>query len=93
MRSAGAGRADVNGLYKLVSHGVADVPNDRYDSPPTFSKDMNHQLYYFGTNWKLAHKGVPPVYYIATDTHGGSKQVPMLSWKGQLPTPNVSCAE
>lgn len=90
----GAGRADVNGLYKLDTHpAAAEVSHRGHDLTPTFTKDARHQLYYFGDNWKLAHKGVPPVYYVATDTHGGSTQVPELSWKGQMPYPKVACTE
>lgn len=47
--------------------------------------------YYFGGHWKLAHKGAPPIYYLATDNHGGGSQVPELSWKGQMPYPRVMC--
>jgi hypothetical protein len=91
--SVGAGRADVNGLYKLVTLLSAEVSLAGPKPTPTFTKDTRHQLYYFGGNWKLAHKGVPPVYYVATDTHGGSTQVPELSWKGQMPYPKVTCAQ
>jgi hypothetical protein len=81
---AGAGLTGVNGVY-------VQAPPSPPGGPPTFAKDATHQLYYFGGNWKLAHQGVGPVYYVATDTHGGAAQVPVRSWTGQLPYPTVTC--
>ena len=80
---ASAGEVAVNGLYKLASNTTT--------TGPIFSKDADHQLYHFGAHWKLAHHGVGPTYYTATDTHGGGKRVPVTSWTGPPPFPTVTC--
>lgn len=76
----GAGDAAVNGKYTATS------------KPTSFTKDASHQLYFFAGHWKFAHEGVGPVYYTAQDTHGGAKRVPVTSWEGAPPSPNVTCA-
>ena len=62
-------------------------------TPPVYSKDATHQLYCFSAHWKLAHKGVGPTYYTAISTHGRAEQVPITSWAGPPPSPNVTCME
>ena len=43
--STGAGRADVNGLYKLATASAAEALAGPKPTP-TFIKDTRHQLYY-----------------------------------------------
>ena len=76
----GAGDAACNGKYVATSN-------------ISYTKDATHQLYFFGGHWKMAHEGVGPVYYTAHDIRGGVKRVPVTSWQGTPPSPNVTCID
>ena len=84
-RVAGAGDAKVDGVYSLARNASGQ--------PPSYSLDTTHQLYFFGGHWKMAHEGVGPVYYTASDTHGGAERVPVTSWAGAPPFPTVTCID
>ena len=86
---AGAGTAAVNGVYKKTNERSSD-------GMPVFELDASHQLYRYAGQWKLAHLGTGPVYYVA-DSHdtAGPPRGGAASWSaeaGALPPPsNVGC--
>ena len=85
---SGAGTAAVNGVYKKKNESFSD-------GMPVFELDSSHQLYRYAGQWKLAHMGTGPVYYVADshDTLGPPRGA--ASWSaesGTLPTPShVGC--
>ena len=106
-RVAGAGTVAVNGVYNREveaeggsssgqrggsrSSGGGGGGQGPAEAPACFTKDATHQIYHFGSHWKMGHMGVGPVYYTAADTHGGGTRVPVDSWEGPPPFPTVTC--
>lgn len=75
----GAGVTGVNGVYCAT------------DDPKSFSLNPTHQLYEFGGEWKLGHRGDGPVWYFGVKSTAVG--VPITGWTGdQPPAPKVVCA-
>ena len=79
---AGAGQADVNGMYSMVRDSATTAI-------PTYQKDAQHQLYHFGQEWKLGWEGVRFYYHSA---RSASMAVPMVWPACGFTGPTVTCA-
>ena len=81
LNPANCSRFTVSDAYNVDVNGVYSQTGQESDGAPVYSKDTTHQLYRFGSIWKLGFQG-HEVYYEAGSSAQSGLAVPELGWGG-----------